>query len=278
MKIKLIFVVLFFILFAQFSFASVLVSTTIDKQTLSQNEVALLSVKIFNNSINEINDFPIRIELTKNLIFTYNDQRIIADVIENIPSGTVKEINFTFKAISTSENMGRLFVYYGENKEFVSGTFINIESSPILFRNNVRKIMDESGEKVIVDFEVFNYSKETIFDVGAEVIAPDTFIVQTQGFMIPYLEDNNSFKKSFQILAPLNAFGEYRFILSYGFFDNNTPRYFEESHYVSFEDNNRFFLAGIGLIVLVIAIFIYLSKSNNPKDGLKGTNEKSKEN
>lgn len=276
MKSKFILLFVFFILILSTSFASVLVSTTIDKESITQNQVARLNVKIFNNSVETINNYSLRIELTDNLVFTYDDKKILADTIDEISAGTVKEINYTFKAINTRENIGRLFVYYGKNKEFVSGTFVNIESIPVLFNTTARKVVDNSGEKILIDFEVFNYSKEIIFDVGAEVVAPDGFTVNTQGFMIPYLEDNNSFKKTFEILAPLNAVGENRFVLAYGYFDQNTPRYFEESHYISFEDNNRFFLAGIGFIVLIIAIFIYLSKSNVPKDGLKGTNEKLK--
>lgn len=277
MKSKLILFLIFFILISSAVLANVLVSTTIDKESIAQNQVARLNVKIFNNSIEPINNYPIRIELTDTLVFTNYDQRILADMVDEIPSGAVREINYNFKAVNTSENMGRLFVYYGENKEFVSGTFVNIESIPVLFNSNARKVVDSGGEKVMIDFEVLNYSREMIFDVGAEVIAPDGFDVKTQGFMIPYLEDNNSLKKTFEIIAPLNAVGEYRFILAYGYFDQNSPRYFEESHYISFEDNNRFFLAGIGFIVLIIAVFIYLSKSNAPKDGLKGTNEKSKD-
>ncbi len=275
MRIKLASILFLLLILVSFSYSQVLVNTSIDKENITKNEIARLNIKIFNDSQISLKNYSIRIEVTDNLVLTKTNQRIYAEIIDEIKIGETKELTYFFKPISTTPNIGKVFVYYGENKEYVSGTFVNLINSPILFKTGARKIFDNSGEKIIIDFEVFNYSKERIFDLGGEVIAPNGFVVQTEGFMIPYLDDNNSLKKSFEILAPLGAVGEQEIILAYGYFDNNSPHYFEETHLVSFENNNRFFLAGVGIIVLIIAIFIYLSKtSKTPKDNIKGTSEK----
>ena len=275
MKVKFFVFFLILIFLVQFSFATVLVSSTIDKASITKNEVAKLNVKIFNDSLEPLENYSVRIETSDNLVLTNNDQTIFAEIIEEIKAGAVKEITFNFKAVSTSEAIGKVFLYYGENKEFVSGTFVNIISSPILSKTNVQKVTDNSGEKIVVDFELYNYSKNRIFEVGAQVSAPQGFTVKTDGILIPYLDDNNSLKKNFEILAPIGAMGEQKVTLNYAYFDNNLPHYFEETYIVTFEDNNKFFLAGIGLIVLVIAVILYFSKSNNvQKEGIKGTGSK----
>ncbi len=276
MKIKFFVLFLILIFLIQFSFATVLVSSTIDKDSITKNELAKLNVKIFNDSLEILTDYSVRIETTDNLVLTNNNQRIFAQVVGEIKPGTVKEVSFNIKATSTSSDIGKVFVYYGDNKEFVSGTFVNIVNSPILTKTSAKKIMDTAGEKIIIDFEILNYSKSRIFEIGVGVNAPQGFDVKTEGELFAYLDDNNSIKKSFEVLVPMGAMGEQKIILAYGYFDNNNfPHYFEETHLVTFEDNNRFFLAGIGIIVLVVAVLLYLNKSNNPaKEGIKGTGNK----
>jgi hypothetical protein len=274
MKIKFLF--LLFILLISFVSADVLVNTKIDKEEITNNEVALLTVKVVNDSTENLENYVIRIETTDNLVLLKNEQSIYAEVIEEINAGEVLELKYPFKAVSTGSDQGRVFAYYGEEGEFAAGTFVNIKSTNILIKTNARKVVDEEGQKIIVDFEAQNYSNEPIFNLGAEVIAPEGFEILSQPIMIPVLEDANVYRTSFEILSPLRVVGDQRILVSYGYFDENIPHYFEESHIVSFEDSNRFLLAGIGFIVLVIAILIYMSKTNAPQD-IKGTKEKEAE-
>lgn len=276
MKTKLIIVLAILLFITTVSFAQVLVSTEIDKEEISLNEVARVTITLLNDSDKTITNYVIRTETSDNLVLLNNEQSIFAEVINELKPGILKEINYTFKSTNTNSDQGKIFVYYGEEGEFVTGTFINVKPSNVLFNTNAKKIVDDEGQKIIIDFEAQNYSSKMIYNVGAEVIAPDGFSTKTEPKFIPFLEDGNIYKTSFEILAPLGTVGEQKIIVAYGYFDENNPHYFEESHLVSFQDNNRFFLAGIGLIVLVIAALIYFNKTKTDQN-IKGTKEKEDE-
>jgi len=253
--------------------AQVLVNTQVDKNELSTNEVAFLTVNIYNDTGIDIENFVFRAEVSDNLTILENDSQILLKEIGLIKQGMGKETKIKVKANSTKKEIGEMFAYYGNNMEFVSGTFVTTKESPVVIKTSISKKLFDEGEKIIVDFEIHNYSKEPLYNVAIEVSAPQGFIVETAPVIIPILEDNNSLKNQFEILVPLNASGEQTILLNYGFFDNTGVHFFEETFIENFEKGNNTLLAAIGIIVLIIAVIVYMSTAKK-ETKIKGTKEK----
>jgi hypothetical protein len=257
--------------------ATVLINTHVDKSEISTNEVNLLIINFYNNDT-DITNYPIRIETSSNLVLSENEQHTLMQYVDLLKEGVGKEVKIKFKAINTQKETGEIFVYYGDELKFVAGTYVLTKESPIIVKTIAEKKIEDGIEKIIIDFELYNYSKKPIYNVALQAIAPENFIVNNLEEIIPIIYDNNKISKRIEILPPLGINGEQKILLTYGYFDENTPHYFEETFTFQFTKSNNFTLAGIGLIVLVIAILIYVGKGNSPKQGIKGTAEKADEN
>ncbi|MDD4251388.1 MAG: hypothetical protein PHX27_04320 [Candidatus ainarchaeum sp.] len=268
-KISILFLILFFI---GNSSAEVLVNTNISKNSIGLNEIAFFTINFFNDG-NELNGYPIRIETSENLLILENDQQIFFENIDSLKQGILKEVKIKFKAINTKKDIGKIFVYYGDNLQFVSGTFIKINDLPIIIKTSAQKNSTTEGEKIILNFELKNISNEIIYNIGAQAIAPNEFLIKTEPLFKQTIKDGEIIKQEFEILAPLEALGETKFTLAYGFFDSNEPHYFEENFLISFEKNNNTMLAVIGIIILVIAVAMYF-QSGKKDPNIKGTGEK----
>ncbi len=266
-------IILFLVLLLTINFvnAEILVHTNIDKNTLSTNEVAFFNVNLYNNDA-ELLNYPIKIETSDNLILLENENKIFMEIIDSIKEDRTKELKFRFKAINSKEEIGKIFVYYGNNLQFVSGTFVEVKELPMEIKTSAEKKSTPEGDKIFIKIEIQNKTGKEIYNVGAEVFSPNGFIVRTEPFFTPFLADQNKINYEFEILAPLEANGEQKFILAYGFFEENKPHYFEESFNISFEKRNNLWLAGIGLVILVIAIIFYVNKGSKKPD-VKGTQE-----
>ncbi|MDD3084210.1 MAG: hypothetical protein PHP82_04260 [Candidatus ainarchaeum sp.] len=252
--------------------AEIFVNTSFDKKTISNNEVAFLTINLYNDS-NDITNYPIRIETSENLVIIENEKQIYFETIDKLKEGIIKEIKVKVKAINTEETIGKAFVYYGDNLQFVSGTFVEIKEIPIIVKTNITKKNANEGEKIIIEFEIQNNYEEPIYNIGVETIPPNGFIVRTEPLFIPILQDGNKIKQEFELLTPLEVSGEHKFILSYGFFEKENIHYFEESFELSFEKRNNLLLIAIGVIILVIATFFYINKDKKDNE-IKGTGEK----
>lgn len=272
-KILFLFILLSIIGFVN---STILVNSVIDKETLSTNEVAHLKINLYNNG-EETENYPIRIETTENLIILENEQKALLKNIENLKANMGKEITIKIKALNTKSDTGKIYVYYGNEMQFVSGTFVNTKEQPVIFKTNAEKKIIKGEEKIIINFEIHNYLGSPIYNVGVEAKAPESFIIENAIDVIPVIYDNNSFTKEIEILPPLGINGEQKIILAYGYFDENEAHYFEESFNIQFEKQNNFLLVGIGIIILVIAVFVYMSQKNKPAQDIKGTAEKAKE-
>jgi hypothetical protein len=254
--------------------ATVLVNTEVNKESIGMNEVAIMKIKLLNNEMN-IENYPIRIETGENLVLLENEQTIAVREVD-LEKDIEKVIEIRFKAINTDEETGKLFVYHGDKLQFVSGTYIETKPLPVIFNTSVEKRILEDGEKIFVHFEAHNYSQKPIYNLGIEIIVPENFISNKEQEIIPILMDNNSLEREFVISPPLEAEGDRKIIVAHGYFDDEGAHYFEESHVISFEKNNNLLLAGIGIIVLIIAVFIYMSKGQEKLE-VKGTAEKAEE-
>ncbi|MFA5763879.1 MAG: hypothetical protein WC915_03625 [archaeon] len=257
--------------------ATVLVNARVDKSQISTNEVNLLIVDLYNNGT-DITNYPIRIETSSNLVLSENEQHTLLQYIDLLKEGVGKEVKIKFKAINTEKETGEIFVYYGDELKFVSGTYVSTKELPVMIKTTAEKRIEDDVEKIIIDFELYNYSKTPIYNIGLQAIAPENFEVNNPQEIIPIIYDNNKISQRIEILPPLGINGEQKVLLAYGYFDENTPHYFEETFTFEFTKSNNFILAGIGLIVLVIAVLIYMSKGNKPKQDIKGTAEKAGEN
>jgi uncharacterized membrane protein len=251
--------------------AQVLVNVSVDKPELSTNEVAYLTIQIRNETGTDFENYLLRLESGENLAFLESQDNYLLQEIDLIRSGMSREIKVRFKAVDTSEETGELFVYYGDEHEFVSGTFVKTTQLPVGVSSRAVKQSTKQGERVQVTFEMHNYSGDVLQNVGVSVLAPPNFTVITPEVILPVMLDGNRFVRTFEVLAPLEAEGEKNIILSYGFFDKTGAHYFEENFVVSFEKENNVLLAGIGIIILIVAVLIYVSKSKKPTEKA-GTN------
>jgi hypothetical protein len=251
--------------------AEVLVNTTLDKDSISTNELARTTITFYNNGL-DIEKYPIKIETSENLVIIENEQNVLFDVIDEIKENRIKELNILFKATNTKEDIGKIFVYHGNNLQFVAGTFIGTEELPVKINSSFKKSSASEGEKIIFKIEMKN-NGEPINNVGIELIAPNGFIIKTTSFFKERLNTNEKIEQEFEVIAPLEARDEHKFKLAYGFFSEKGAHYFEESFTIEFEKNNNLLLAVIGIIVLIIAVFFYIKKSETKQTDVKGTGE-----
>jgi hypothetical protein len=268
-----------FVLIALISFvnATVLVNTSVDKSELSTNEIGLLTINLYNSD-SDIENYPIRVETTDNLVITTNEQQTYFEYVDLLKTGIGKEIKIKFKALNTTSETGEIFVYYGDELKFVAGTYVFTKELPILVKTVAEKRLVDGEDKIIIDFEIHNYSKAPIYNIAIQAAAPEHFSVANIEEIIPIIPDGNKISKQIEITPPLRVNGEQRVVLSYGYFDENNAHYFEESFNFEFTQGNNSLLLGIGIIVLVIAVLIYMSKGKGPKQDIKGTAEKAEEN
>ena len=125
--------------------------------------------------------------------------------------------------------------------------------------------------------KMINYTKEPLYNVAFEMKAPSAFEIKTAPLFFEQIDPQETVTGTFEIQPPLETLGKQKVILAYGYFDANGPHYFEESFDLDFsQGDSRLLLGIVGLIVLIVAIFLYMGSrktSGNPK--VKGTKEKS---
>jgi uncharacterized membrane protein len=128
-------------------------------------------------------------------------------------------------------------------------------------------------ETVTISFLLTNLTGEVLTKASAEAIAPKDFDVVTSPVLMDAIAPNGKLEKNFQIVAPLDAQGEQKIILAYGYFDTNSPHYFEKEFLVNFQKPNYSMIVIIGLIVVIIAGYLYIKKDDS-KQAVKGSAEK----
>lgn len=261
-----------------FANATLLASTSVDKNSLSTNELGMLTIKLFNDSQTEVNEIIVKATADEQIRFLESEEKTnFVTSITSIPGGTGKELKIPIKAISTKKETANIYVYFGTAQPFnqASATTVYTKEFPINVKATVEKKNSNNKDTIIADFKLTNLSKDILYKVSGEAIAPTGFEIIAAPVFAETLINGASIEKKFEIIAPLDAAGEQTVIIAYGFFDDtNTPHYFEQEFKVNYVKANYSMVFLIGIIVLIIAAYLYIKKEK--KVEVKGTAEKKK--
>lgn len=276
------FLVLLLILFLSFVSGEVLVTTYVEKNEIYPYEMNNLVIKILNNSPTVLDKFYLRIQGDDSVVFVEEgvEKKNLSKEILELESNITKEIKIKFKTIVVKKEPSALFVYYGFENDyskgvlpFVSGTIVNTKENKVNITTKVEKTSSLSGEEINGSISISNKTGSIITRLASEMIVPDGFDLKSEPFFVEVI-DSNIVSTKFNALAPINVDGEQIVLIVYGYFDENgVGHYFEKEHKVSFVKTNRSFLALIGIIVLIIAVFLYLQRTKKD-DKLKGSGDK----
>jgi len=273
-------VVVFMILCIATVNASVLFGPSIDKETITTNEVAFLNVTIYNDNNFDVTDY-LRLESSDNISFLEFDEKIILQEFGPIKPYEKEVLKIRIKANNTKSTEGLVYGYYSLNQsgdaKYAFVGRVDIEERPIFVESKTEKKITSTGEIITTKVKMVNYTKEPLYNVAFEMKAPSGFEIKTEPLFFEQVDPEEMVEGIFEIYPPIETLGKQQVILSYGYFDTNGPHYFEESFDLEFNQlDNRLLLGIVGIIVLAIAIFLYMgSKKSKPK--IKGTKEKSED-
>jgi len=271
--------------------ANILANVSVDKDKLAIDEMGALVIDLFNDVNFEQKDVQLRIEAGSGIVFPENDDKqIIVEKVDSIKGLSRKEVKVRIKGAIIPPNpnplqgtaevtTSNIFVYYGtkadsDQPKYASGTFVTIVPASVLVDSSAQKITTDGEQSVEIDYKITNNSGSDI-NVMAEMIVPNGFDIQTAPIVLGPIRDNNSSSGKFIARAPLNVNGDQKLTLSYGYTDTNGGHYFEKNFTMSFQKSNSLYLGVIGVIVLIIAIFIFIKKTKGDPN-VKGTGEKKK--
>ena len=279
--ISYVLVALFLILCISMVNANVLFGPSIDKESITKNEVAFLEVTIYNDNNFEVTDY-LRLESTDNIKFLESDEKIILQEFGPIKPYEKEVLKIRIKAKDTKEVEGLIYGYYNLDQEgeaqyaFVGR--VKIEEKPIFIESETKKNTTSTGEVITTSVKMVNYTKEPLYNVAFEMKVPNGFEVKTPPLFFEKIEAEETVTGTFEVYPPIEALGTQKIILSYGYFDINGPHYFEEEYDFDFAQTDSKLLLGIvGIIILAAAIFLYMGSKKDNKSGLKGTKEKGEE-
>lgn len=276
MKHKIFAFLLALVLFASIVNASLLISATVDKDTLSTDEVGLLTIKIFNDSDLNAKKVILTIKGDDQIRFFEDatEKTSIYKTIDLINSGQGIEAKLKIKSVSSKKPTANIYVYYGFDVTPTNAavTIIQTKDLPITVTSTMEKKNVNGKDTITTTFKLTNNSNCPITKLSAEVLVPNGFEETTQPFFTESLSAKGTMEQTFKTVAPLDARGEQKFILAYGYFDSNAPHYFEKEYKLNFQKADYGFLIILGVIVLIIGVYTFLKKDNNAS--VKGSAEK----
>jgi len=276
MKHNLIHILIALTLFATIAHASLLISATVDKDTLSTDEVGILSIKIFNDADTNANKVILTIKGDEQIRFFEDalEKNSIYKTIDSIAPGQGIEARIKIKSVSSKTPSANIYVYYGFEVNPKNAAVTAVQTKDLLqtITSTMERKTINGKDTIITTFKLANNSSYSINKVSAEVIAPTGFEETTQPFFSETISAGQSINQTFNITAPLEARGEQKFILAYGYFDSNVPHYFEKMYTMNFQKADYGFLVIIGIIVLIVAVYTYMKKDS--KQAVKGSAEK----
>ena len=279
-RISYILVALFLILCVSTVNANVLFGPSIDKESITKNEVAFLSITIYNDNNFEVTDY-LRLKTSDNIKFLESDEKIILEEFGPIKPYEKEVLKIRIKAKNTKEAEGLIYGYYnissdGEAQYAFVGR-VKIEEKPIFIESETKKNMTTTGEVITTSVKMINYTKEPLYNVAFEMKVPNGFEVKTAPIFFETIEPEETVTGTFEVHPPIETLGTQKIILTYGYFDINGPHYFEEDYDLDFaQTDNKLLLGIVGIIALAVAIFLYVG-SKKDKSELKGTKEKQEE-
>ncbi|MFA5931541.1 MAG: NEW3 domain-containing protein [archaeon] len=277
MNHKILGIIFVLITLMSFANATLLASTSVDKNSLSTNEIGMLTIKLFNDSQDEVKEIIVRATADDQIRFLEEEEKTtFVTSITSIPGGTGKELKIAIKSLSTKKDTANVYVYFGTTQPFnqAAVTTLYTKELPILVKATVEKKTLNNKETILVDFKLTNTSKEAITKVSAEVIPPTGFEGVAAPVFAETLQAGASIEKKFELIAPLDASGDQMVTLAYGLFDASGPHYFEQNFKMNFVKPNYSMLLFIGAIVLIIAVYLYIKREKTIE--VKGTSEKKK--
>ena len=261
-----------------FANASVLFGPSIDKEKITKNEVALLSITIYNDSEFEIKDF-LRLQSSDNISFVGEDEQIILTEFGPIKPYEKEIVKIMIKANNTSQKEGTVYGYYGINPDgeasyaFVGR--IKIENTPVFVESKTKLQNTSTGDMIVTEYKLVNATKEALQNVAFEVKAPNGFEIKTAPMLYETVEANETITGTFEIQPPIETLGTQKIVLNYGYFDVNGPHFFEEDFDIDFgRMDSRLLLGVVGIIVLAVAIFLYMGSRKPSQNEIKGTADK----
>ena len=216
MNHKILGIIFVLITLMSFANATLLASTSVDKNSLSTNEIGMLTIKLFNDSQDELKEIIVRATADEQIRFLEEEEKTaFVTSITSIPGGSGKELKVAIKSLSAKKDTANIYVYFGNTQPFTQAavTTLYTKEIPILVKATVEKKTLNNKETILVDFKLTNTSKEAITKVSAEVIPPTGFEGVAAPVFAETLQAGASIEKKFEIIvsradySPLNLQG-----------------------------------------------------------------------
>ncbi len=256
--------------------AQILASTSTDKKILGENEVALLTVKLMNDSEIEIKDIAVRIQGDPGIVFYEGQQEspTFLKTIDSLKQNEAKQIIVKIKNTQTKNPSANIYTYYGKVSELntASVTMIETRKDAVTIETTVKRGTVNSNDEIEIEYILTNGNDKPIYGVSAEMIAPQGFEVITQQIREDIISPKGEMKQKFKAIAPQKAIGEQQITIAYGYFDANTPHYFEKTFKFNIERPNYQLIVLIGVVVLIVAGYLFFRKGKG--GDVKGTGDK----
>jgi len=259
--------------------AAILINAQTDKTSLATDEIGMLTIKLINDSEQDAKNIQLTIKADDQIKFIEEKEELAttAKAMEEIKSGKSAELKVKIKAVSAKKPSANIYIYYGTTQQPNTAFVTTIQTKDIPINTTAKAEKKTSNEKeyAIINFKLSNYTKENIYKIAAETIAPEGFELMTpQPLLKEILKENETLEGNFEILAPINPKGTQTITLAYGYFENNTPHYFEKNLTLNFEKPNNQTIIIIAIIIIITAGYLFMKKDANNE--VKGTNEKKK--
>lgn len=272
---KLISIIFLLILAIGFVNATLLVNTSTDKKNLGENEIAILTIKVLNDSEFEVQNVQLRLQADEGIRFAEGEEKEFTyKQIEKMKSREAIELKVKIKCVTPKEQQVNIYTYYGigEIQENASVVFVQTKALPIEIITSVVKKEDNELNMTTINYKMINHYGKSIYKAGAEVITPTIFEIKTEPIFMEVIGDEGTIEENFVVTTPISTEGDYQIILAYGYIDSNTPHYFEKIFNVKYSKPNYELIGLIGIIVLIVAAYLFLKK--DAKTEIKGSSEK----
>lgn len=272
---KSIFIILLVILTIGFANATLLVNTSTDKKILGENEIAILTIKILNDSELDLQNVQLRLQADAGIKFAEGEEKEFTyKQIEQMKGREAVELKVKIKCVTSKEQQVNIYTYYGigEVQENASVVFVQTKPLPVDIITSLEQKENSEKNQTTINYKLINHYGRNIYKAGAEVLTPTIFEIETEPVFMEVVGDEGTIQENFIITTPISTEGEYQIILAYGYIDANTPHYFEKTFIAKYTKPNYQLIGLIGLIVLIVAAYLFLKKDT--KTEIKGSAEK----
>jgi hypothetical protein len=272
---KIIFLFILLIFTIGFVNATLLVNTSTDKKILGENEIAILTIKILNDSELDVQNVQLRLQADAGIRFAEGEEKEFTyKQIETMKGREAVELKVKIKCVTSKEQQVNIYTYYGigEAAENASVVFVQTKPLPVDIVAILKQKENAEINQTIINYKLINHYGRNIYKAGAEVLTPTIFEIETEPVFREVIGDEGTIEENFIITAPIATEGEYQIILAYGYIDANTPHYFEKTFMAKYTKPNYELIGLIGLIVLIVAAYLFLKK--DAKTEIKGSSEK----